>query len=180
MLIRKNYVVDVGDRRHTAEVARDGARVELRIDGGEPAPAVSLPVLGGRAVSVTVGGRRRLVHLTAADAKGGLRATLNGWPVTLSVMDELRAQALEAQGPAAGSGNLTADIPGLVIDIRVAAGQAVQRGEPLIVVEAMKMQNELTAGVTGTVERIAVAVGQSVNPGDILVVITPANSDQSV
>jgi biotin carboxyl carrier protein len=171
--MRKNYVVDVDDRRHTAEVARDGERIELRIDGGESVPATSLPVLGGRAVSVTIRGRRRLVHLSPADAKGGLRATLDGWPVTLSVLDELRAQAMQDLGPTAGSGNLTADIPGLVVDIRVTAGQLVQRGEPLIVVEAMKMQNELTAGVTGTVGRIAVAVGQSVNPGDILVVIEP-------
>jgi biotin carboxyl carrier protein len=102
-----------------------------------------------------------------------LRATLDGWPVTLSVMDELCAEALQGPGAAAGSGSLTADIPGLVVDIRVVPGQAVQKGEALIVVEAMKMQNELTAGVTGTVERVAVAVGQSVNPGDILVVITP-------
>jgi biotin carboxyl carrier protein len=171
--MRKNYVVDVGDRRHTAEVARDGERVELRIDGGESAPAASVPVLGGRAVSVTVGGRRRLVHLSSADAKGGLRATLDGWPVNMSVMDELRAEAMQGLGAGAGTGNLTADIPGLVIDIRVAPGQAVLKGEALIVVEAMKMQNELTAGVTGTVERIAVAVGQSVNPGDILAVIAP-------
>jgi biotin carboxyl carrier protein len=175
--MRKSYVVDVGDRRHTAEVASDGERVELRIDGGEPTPATSLPVLGGRAVSVTIRGRRRLIHLSPADAKGGLRATLDGWPVTLSVMDELRAQAMHDLGTSAGSGNLTADIPGLVVDIRVAAGQLVQRGEPLIVVEAMKMQNELTAGVTGTVERIAVAVGQSVNPGDVLVVIEPQAAD---
>lgn len=175
--MRRNYVVEVGDRRHTAEVARDGERIELRIDGAGPTPAASVPVLGGRAVSVTIGGRRRLVHLSPTDAKGGLRATLDGWPVALSVMDELRAQALAAQGPVAGSGNLTADIPGLVVDIRITAGQAVHRGEPLIVVEAMKMQNELAAGVTGTVERIAVAVGQSVNPGDILVVIAPTATE---
>jgi acetyl/propionyl-CoA carboxylase alpha subunit len=177
VLMRKNYVVAVGDRRHTAEVARDGERVELRIDGGESIPAASLPVLGGRAVSVIIRGRRRLIHLSPADARGGLRATLDGWPIALSVLDELRAQAMQDLGTAAGSGHLTADIPGLVVDIRVAKGQLVQRGEPLIVVEAMKMQNELTAGVTGTVERVAVAVGQSVNPGDVLVVIEPQTAD---
>jgi len=47
----------------------------------------------------------------------------------------------------------------------------VQRGEPLIVVEAMKMQNELTAGISGKVAKVAVRVGQTVNPGDVLVVI---------
>ena len=171
--MRKNYVVDVDGRRHAAEVAADGQRTELRIDGGEPAPASAVPVLGGRAVAVTVGGRRRLVHLSRADAKGGLRATLDGRPFALTVMDELRAQAIASLGEAAGSGTLSADIPGLVVDVRVAPGQFVHQGEPVIVVEAMKMQNELAAGVTGTVERVAVAVGQSVNPGDVLVVIEP-------
>lgn len=174
MVTRKNYMVDVDGQRHIAEVARGGDRTELRIDGGEPREASALPVLGGRALSVTVGGRRRLVHLSRADARGGLRATLDGRPVLLAAMDELRAQALQGAGAAAGSGTLAADIPGLVIDIRVAVGQAVARGEPVIVVEAMKMQNELTAGVAGVVQKIAVAVGQSVNPGDVLVVIEPA------
>lgn len=175
MLIRKSYVVDVGGQRHTAEVARDGDHVELRIDDGGPAPATATPVLGGRAVSVTVGGHRRLVYLSPANAKGGLRATLNGYPVALSVMDELRAQALGSLGAGVGAGNgtLTADIPGLVADILVKTGQLVHQGEPVIVVEAMKMQNELTAGVTGLVHKIAVTVGQTVNPGDTLIVFDP-------
>lgn len=173
MLIRKNYVVDVGDRRHTAEVARDGDHVAVRIDGGDPQPAHATPVLGGRALAVSIGDTRRLVHLSCANAKGGLRATLDGRPVALSVMDELRSQALSSLGTAAGNGTLTADIPGLVVEIRVKAGQLVHQGEPVIVVEAMKMQNELTAGVTGLVVRIAVTAGQTVNPGDTLIVVDP-------
>lgn len=175
--MRKTYLVDIDGQRHAAEVASDGHLAELRIDGGEAAPASALPVLGGRALAVTVGGRRRLVHLSASDRKGGLRATLDGRPVALSVLDELRAQALGSQGEAAGSGTLTADIPGLVVEVRVAEGQSVRKGEPVIVVEAMKMQNELAAGVTGVVTRVAVAAGRTVNPGDVLVVIEPREAD---
>ncbi len=174
MLPRKTYAVDVDGRRHRAELAGDGQAFELTIDGAGPAPVRALPVLGGRALLVEVGAGRRLVHLSAADAAGGLRATVGGRPVRLAALDELRALALRDVEAGAGSGTLTADIPGLVVEIRVKTGQAVRRGEPLIVVEAMKMQNELTAGLDGEVERIAVAVGQSVNPGDILVVVTPA------
>jgi biotin carboxyl carrier protein len=173
VLMRKTYVVDLDGQRHTAEVASDGHLTELRLDSGESAPASAQPVLGGRALAVNVGGRRRLVHLSASDGRGGLRATLDGRPVALAVMDELRAQALESLGTAAGSGTLTADIPGLVVDVRVTEGQLVHQGEPVIVVEAMKMQNELAAGVTGLVARVAVAVGRTVNPGDVLVVIEP-------
>jgi len=170
---RKTYAVDVDGRRHRAELAGDGQSFELKIDGTGPVTARALPVLGGRAVLVEVGAGRRLVHLSPADAAGGLRATVGGRPVRLAALDELRAQALRDVAASAGSGTLTADIPGLVVEIRVKPGQAVRQGEPLIVIEAMKMQNELTAGIDGEVERIAVSVGQSVNPGDILVVVAP-------
>lgn len=174
MLVRKTYAVDVDGQRHQAVLAGDDHATELRIDGAAPAAARARPVLGGRALLVEVDGRRRLVHLSPADATGGLRATLDGRPVRLQAMDELRAQALRDVKAGAGNGTLAADIPGLVVEIRVRAGQAVSQGEPLIVVEAMKMQNELAAGIDGVVERVAVTVGQSVNPGDVLVVVVPA------
>lgn len=175
MLVHKTYTVDLDGQRHQAVLAGDGHRTELRIDGSEPQPAAARAVLGGRALIVEVAGRRRLVHLSPADAAGGLKATIDGRPARLLAMDELRAQALKDVGAGAGSGTLAADIPGLVVDIRVEPGQAVTQGQPLIVVEAMKMQNELAAGITGVVERIAVKVGQSVNPGDVLVVVLPAS-----
>ena len=174
MLVRKTYAVDVDGKQHQAVLAADGQRTELGIDGADPVPASAVPVLGGRALLVEVGGHRRLVHLSPVDASGALRATLGGRPIRLAAMDELRAQALRDVGDAVGSGTLAADIPGLVVDIRVRPGQEVRRGEPLIVVEAMKMQNELAAGIDGVVERVGVAVGQTVNPGDILVVVMPA------
>lgn len=177
MLVRKTYAVDLDGQRHQAVLSGDGQRSELRIDGAAPQPAAARAVLGGRALLVEVGGRRRLVHLSPADAAGGLRATLDGRPVRLLAMDELRAQALRDLGAGAGSGTLAADIPGLVVDIRVEPGQAVTQGQPLIVVEAMKMQNELAAGISGVVERVAVQVGQSVNPGDVLVVILPSSGE---
>jgi biotin carboxyl carrier protein len=62
-------------------------------------------------------------------------------------------------------------MPGKVTLIEVAVGQAVTPGDGLIVLEAMKMENEFRAQVAGTVKEIRVAVGQPVNPGDVLVVI---------
>lgn len=180
MTSSRKYAVDLDGKRHTAEVGVDGPVLEISIDAGAKAPTTCLPVLGGRALAITIGGHRRVVHLSGADTRGHLRATLDGRPYNLTVIDELRAQALAGPGAAAGSGTLTADIPGLVVDIRVKPGQEVRQGEPLIVVEAMKMQNELTAGIPGTVRRVAVAVGQPVNPGDVLVVISPAPGDGAV
>ena len=62
-------------------------------------------------------------------------------------------------------------IPGRVVSVAVAAGDAVAAGQRLLAVEAMKMENELRAPRDGTVERVAVAAGQTVELGDLLVVL---------
>jgi biotin carboxyl carrier protein len=62
-------------------------------------------------------------------------------------------------------------MPGKVTLIEVAVGQTVAPGDGLIVLEAMKMENEFKAKVAGTVKEIRVTAGQAVNPGDVLVVI---------
>lgn len=173
MLMKKRYVLNHEDQQHHAVVATDGLRTEVSIGEGAPRPVDYLPVLGGKAVSIRLNGRLHLVHITGLDSKGAVMATIGGRPVRLTVMDELKAQALESLGTAAGSGTILADIPGLVVEIKVTPGQVVHQGEPVIVVEAMKMQNELCAAVSGTVAAIPVQVGQSVNPGDPLVVIEP-------
>jgi biotin carboxyl carrier protein len=66
---------------------------------------------------------------------------------------------------------LKAPMPGKVTVIEVSVGQSVAPGDGLIVLEAMKMENEFKAQVAGTVKEIRVAAGQPVNPGDVLLVI---------
>ncbi len=172
-MLKKKYVLNFGEEPHGAVVAREGAETSVQVDSGELRPVNYHPVLAGKAISIRVDGKLHLVHLTGMDGNGQLQATINGRPVSLSVMDELKAQALESIGSTAGNGTIAADIPGLVVEIRVEEGQKVNLGDPVIVVEAMKMQNELTAAVSGTVTAIPVAVGSAVNPGDALVVIEP-------
>lgn len=173
MLMKKRYVLNHEDRQHHAVVATNGLRTEVSIGDGPTQPVDYLPVLGGKAISIRLNGRMHLVHITGLDNKGSVMATIEGRPLRLTVMDELKAQALESLGSAAGNGTILADIPGLVVEIKVTKGQVVHQGEPVIVVEAMKMQNELCAAVSGTVAEIPVQTGQSVNPGDPLVIIEP-------
>ena len=63
-------------------------------------------------------------------------------------------------------------IPGRIVAISVSPGEAVEAGQQLLVLEAMKMQNELRARARVTIGRIAVAVGQTVDVGDLLMVIS--------
>jgi len=171
--MKKKYVLNFDDKQHSAVVARQGDKTQLGIDGGDLMPISPYHVLQGKAIVMRYHGGIHLVHVSGMDSKGTLQATINGRPIKLSVMDELRAQALESLGGGAGGGTICADIPGLVVEIKVTEGQVIRQGDPVIVVEAMKMQNELCAAVGGIVTSIPVKEGQAVNPGDQLVVIDP-------
>jgi len=81
------------------------------------------------------------------------------------------AAAPAAPRPAAAAGAVTAPMPGVINSLKVKEGDAVRAGDVLLILEAMKMENEITAPASGTVRQVAVAAGQSVNSGDTLVVI---------
>ena len=175
--MKKKYVLNFDGNQHGAVVARRGAKTMVGVDGGELLPISPYHVLQGKAIVMRYDGRLHLVHLSGMDSTGTVLATINGRPIKLSVMDELKAQAMESMADGGGSGTISADIPGLVVEIKVTEGQAVKKGDPVIVVEAMKMQNELCAAVNGLVKSIPVKEGQAVNPGDNLVLIEPETSD---
>jgi len=70
------------------------------------------------------------------------------------------------------SGFITAAMPGTILEVKAAVGDTVVRGEPLLILEAMKMENEIMASCGGVIAEIHVDVGASVNSGDLLMVIT--------
>ena len=76
--------------------------------------------------------------------------------------------APETKSGNAGSKEVTAQVPGKVFKIPAAVGQAVKKGEPIIVLEAMKMEVEVVAQEDGTIATIDVAVGDAVESGDVL------------
>ena len=79
------------------------------------------------------------------------------------------AAAPKAAAPAAqGSVKITAPMPGKILGVKASAGQAVKKGEVILILEAMKMENEIVASEDGTVAGINVTVGQSVEAGDVL------------
>lgn len=71
----------------------------------------------------------------------------------------------------AGATSITAPMPGNILDVKVKVGDTVSSDSVVIILEAMKMENEIFAGVSGTVAAVNVVKGATVNSGDVLVVI---------
>jgi propionyl-CoA carboxylase alpha chain len=76
-------------------------------------------------------------------------------------------------GSVLAAGSLVAPMPGSVVRVEVAAGDAVVAGQLLVVLEAMKMEHPITAPAAGTVVEVGVTAGQQVAGGDVLVVVAP-------
>ena len=81
------------------------------------------------------------------------------------------AAAPAAPTKAAGAGEQSVDAPSKIIEVKVSVGQAVKAGDTLLILEAMKMQNEIAAPADGTVKAVNVSAGQSVKVRESLVIL---------
>jgi biotin carboxyl carrier protein len=106
---------------------------------------------------------------------------VDGWRCEVLVESDRRAQLrrLASRGGAAASASgaieVRAMIPGRVVGVAVTAGDVVSPGQPLLVVEAMKMQNEVRAPAHALVARVAVSVGDNIDQGDVLIELDAAD-----
>ena len=76
-----------------------------------------------------------------------------------------------AAAPVAAGTKVNAPMPGTILDVKVSQGQAVKKGDILLILEAMKMENEILAPQDGSIAQVNVSKGASVNSGDVLVVL---------
>lgn len=155
----------------------DGAPFQVRLDRLDAIHGLLVEGLGE-------GARRSRVVLMPLEPTGGpaiavarREVIVDGWSIEVEIESarrvELRERARRGRAEVghAGPTEIRAIIPGRVVALTVAPGDAVAIGQQLLVIEAMKMQNELRAPRNGVVARIAVGAGQTIELGDLLLVL---------
>ena len=167
-------VIIAADGKETlVEVERASGGYVVVVDGSRY--EVDYAIAGGRRRSLVIGGRQRA--LSVVREKGNRYGVAGlGSEETLEVLDPLEHLVRSAGGEATvlGSGSVSAYMPGRVVTVLVGEGDTVSAGQGIVVLEAMKMENEIDTEVAGVVKKIFVEAGQSVEGGDPLFEIEPS------
>ena len=162
---------EIGDKHHQIELTRDGAKVSAIIDGkaydveiSEPEPNIYLIKNDGKVFEAYVA--------PTSPAGQPTTVTVRGREIEVRLIDPKRLRGFgEAGEHGDGLAEIKTAMPGKVVRILVEAGETIKKGDGVLVVEAMKMQNELKSPKDGTVANILVIEGATVIAGQPLAVI---------
>ncbi|UCC44477.1 MAG: biotin/lipoyl-binding protein [Candidatus Zixiibacteriota bacterium] len=163
------YQVIVEGREFDIEVVPRSGGYDVRINN-EPSRVVAHRL--GDSRSVILVDSHSLEVDVRSDGNGLERTVfMRGLEIPVAIEDYNLARMRKAAGLSGGpsvEATLRAPMPGLVIDVRVKPGQNVSKGDPLLVIEAMKMENIIKAKAAGIVKAVHVAAGESVEKTDLL------------
>jgi len=163
------YFAVVNGRSHEVELVEEQGRMAVRVDG-KPLDLGYEEVDEAGQVSVQSAGRSYALSIEGGAEQVSVTLAGNFYEVGLEDERERAAHAAERAG-GKGGGLVKAVMPGIVVELLVAKGQAVQKGQPLLILSAMKMQNEIAAPQAGMVQDLHVAAGQAVSAGAKLVTL---------
>ena len=156
-------------RRIDVAARRLGERFEVEVDG-QLHTVELVRVSPGLASLIAVDGRSFVVAWQRP-AAGRFRVAIAEREFEVQLRHPLEREVAQAAAGAGGPQEVRAPIPGKVVSVAVAAGTRVAAGQPLLVLEAMKMENQLCAEGEGTVESVRVGPGDTVEGGQVLVVL---------
>jgi biotin carboxyl carrier protein len=166
-----NYVATIGERDVKVSVEElGGSNYKVTIDGVER--VVDAQLITGNLWSVLYGNGSFEVDVTRLPAEE-YEVLIKGDCHKFTLMNEQRRAMIRAGGKgSAGKAMLTSPMPGKVVKLLVAEGQEVEAGQGVIVVEAMKMENELKSPKAGVVTELKAVEGAAVENGAPLAVVT--------
>jgi len=163
------FAATLDGETHLIEVTENQSRFSVRI--GEEVWDVDARLQPQGICSLLIGGASYVVDVK--EDGGWFLVEVEDETYRIQVEEETR-HVIRTRGGTetrGGAQTLAAPMPGKVVRIEVEAGQRVEPGDGLIVIEAMKMENEFRATAAGIVKEVRVQVGQAVNAGDILIVV---------
>jgi len=162
------FKYQVGDEIKTVAIERDGDQFQVTVDGR--VHSVTINQLGQTSLNLEINGQQQQVYV----ARNGLRryVALAG---EIQVFERVLSNQARRQRPGIGSAtgldSLAATMPGVVLEALVAEGDQIERGQTLVLLEAMKMELRVTAPHAGQVRKLLCTAGQTVDRGQILVEI---------
>ncbi len=163
------YYVTLDDKEIEVAIREDKGRIYGEING-TTYPIDYSVIEAGSKYSVLIG--QESLNVTVSPGRSDLDLIVGGHPYRARVLDERERGALELEKDRrSGGGVVKSVMPGIVLKVFVDEGDSVDAGAPLLILEAMKMENEICAEGEGTVKKVHVAEGKTVNSNDPLVTI---------
>ncbi|MEO8076016.1 MAG: biotin/lipoyl-containing protein [Acidobacteriota bacterium] len=168
------FEIEVNARSRIVSIERTGpGQYRVTVDG--QTRALDAARIGSHGLSLILGGGSnvsREVHVAPSTVRGELLVLLEGRTVTATVNARRTGRAAaDAGSHGPGEQAVVAPMPGRVVRVLVSEGDEVAARQPVVVVEAMKMENELSSPKAGRVKDVAVTPGMSVEAGRVLIVI---------
>jgi biotin carboxyl carrier protein len=168
----RGYQVTVGEHVLRVQVRWEADAAYVRVDAGDEI-RVDWRSLHGALHTLQVGDEQ-IELLAAVDRDGEVRMAIDGLEYAAEVVDEARARLASVAGARGGSHTrleLKSPMPGLLVKVLCSVGDEVQASQPLVVLQAMKMENELSLPRGGKVSAVRAEAGQTVEQGQVLVVL---------
>jgi pyruvate carboxylase subunit B len=168
------YVVQLNDERIAVSIEPDGVRYEAK----SPEHAELSDIEGSPVRMVKIGTHVYRVVVQKRQGRGRYTLWVDGYRFEAEALDErtraIRDLSAASAGPS-GPAPILAPMPGLIVRVNVKAGDKVEAGQGVVVMEAMKMENELRATAPGIVKSVEVSAGTAVEKGALLVALGEVN-----
>jgi biotin carboxyl carrier protein len=160
------YTTILNNEMYEVEILKDGA---VLVNGERH--EVDFLALDESLYSIIQNNRSQ--DMAIDEDQGNYQVLVDGRLYEAQVLDQ-RTMLMMARkgGLMIGSGEVTAPMPGLVVEIPVSVGDSVEAGQTVVVLESMKMQNELKAPISGVIESVQTEAGKSVDKNAVLLVIS--------
>lgn len=160
------YIVKIDDKEFKCDIEKSGNSYVVSLNGKNI--QVEVVDIDKETLTLIINNRPYQIHIGKDN-----KIAVDRDEYTFEVVDEKIARVLKAGADAVHKKEtiITAPMPGLVIEVEVSEGDAVKKGQGLVIIEAMKMQNEFKAPRDGVIKKIFVQKGQTVNSKDKLIII---------